>query len=692
MYRISVDTGGTFTDVVVTDKLGRIFIGKALTTPERSFIGLSAAIMNAADQIGISFEELISRTTLLVYGTTRATNAIVERKTARTALLITEGFPDTLIYRNGGKLNAAQINAVIPPPYIPRRLTFQVPERINAEGGIETPLNIGATRAILHELREKEIEAVAVSLIWSIANPTHERKIGNLIEEQLPGVPYTLSSELNPIIREYPRTSSTAIDASLKPLMQTHLSDIRTDVIAAGFKGELLVSASSGGVMHINDMAQKPIYMAKSGPAMAPLAGIAYTKAEGMTDDVIIVDTGGTTFDVSLIRGGTIKYTRDTWLGAPLVGTLLGMATVDIRSVGAGGGSIAWIDSGGLLRVGPRSAGSVPGPACYGRGGTEPTVTDSAVALGYIDPDRFLGGRMQLDRNAAIAAIAPVAKSIGKTVEETAAAILKLASETMIKAIEDITINDGVHPGNSVLVAGGGAAGLNILSIARSLNCKSVVIPKTAGAISASGGQFSDVAIDFSGSSFTSTARYDQDGIKTLLEDLSARAKAFEAELVDRGISNVTRRLFVQARYERQQFEMEVELPIDWMAKADDIATLREVFDEQCHRLYTFSRPDAPIETITWRLRVVATLPQPNIAWQAADAAHPAVRSTTGYFDNHGFVETTVFDGTTIPLGTTIVGPAIIEEPTTTIVIDPGIAGTLSTNGNYIFEFGAKHG
>jgi len=341
--------------------------------------------------------------------------------------------------------------------------------------------------------------------------------------------------------------------------------------------------------------------------------------------------------------------------------------------------------------VGPRSAGSVPGPACYGRGGTEATVTDSAVVLGYIDPAHFLGGRMKLDKAAAVAAITPIAQSIGKPVEEAAAAILKLASETMIKAIEEITINDGVHPGDSVLVAGGGAAGLNILSIAQSLNCKSVIIPKTAGAISASGGQFSDVAIDFSGSSFTSTAQYDCEKVRALLKDLSQRAASFEDDLRRRGISRFTRHLFVQARYDRQQFEMEIQLPMGWMDTADDLDVLRSVFDAQCQRLYTFSRPEAPIETMTWRLRVVADLPQPNVAWQGGTTAHPVVRSATAYFAGYGLVETSVFKGETIPLGTKIVGPAIVEEPTTTIVIEPDTSGKLSRNGNYIFEIGGKN-
>ena len=391
-----------------------------------------------------------------------------------------------------------------PKPYIPKHLTYEVPERVNAEGGIEKPINVERTREIIRELSLRNVEAVAVCLLWSIENPAHELVVGQMLAEEIPEVPFTLSHELNPVIREYPRASSTAIDASLeRPLMQQYLSPAeRLDPrgVLKNCGGELLISASSGGLMHIDEMVKRPIYMSKSGPSMAPLAGIAYAKAEGSEDDVIIVDTGGTTFDVSLIRNGTIKYTRETWLGPKFISTLLGMATVDVRSVGAGGGSIAWVDAGGLLRVGPQSAGSSPGPACYGLGGTEPTVTDAAVTLGYISPDRFLGGRMKLDGHAADRAVGSVATLLKKSVKETAAAILRLSSETMIKAVEDITVHDGVNPADSVLVAGGGAAGLNIVSIGKSLGCKKIIVPKAAGAITASGAQYSDVAIDFSGS------------------------------------------------------------------------------------------------------------------------------------------------------------------------------------------------
>lgn len=692
MYRISVDTGGTFTDVVVTDESGRLTIGKALTTPERSFTGLSNAIGNAADQLGISLSDLLAKASVLVYGTTRATNAIVERKTAKTALLVTEGFQDLLVFRKGGKLNALELNSKVEPPYVPRRLTFEIPERMNAEGEVVTPLDLDKARAIIKRLGRIGVEAVAVSLLWSISNPDHERQLANLIEALLPGVPYTLASELNPIIREFPRTSAAAIDASLKPLMQRHLADLKSDLLGSGFVGELLVSSSSGGVMHIDDVQQKPIYMAKSGPAMAPLAGIAYTRAEGFGDDVIIVDTGGTTFDVSLIRDGTVKYTRETWLGVPLLSTMLGMATVDIRSVGAGGGSIAWVDPGGMLRVGPHSAGSVPGPACYGRGGERPTVTDAAVALGYIDPDKFLGGRMKLDRAAAEAAVGTVAKKLGKSVEETASAIIQISSETMIKAIEDITIHDGISPSDSVFVAGGGAAGLNVLSIARSMKAKKVIIPKTAGAISAAGGQFSDIAIDFSTSCYALTSAFDSNSVRVALGGLRSKAEEFEEELREKGVDTFHRQLFVEARYTRQQWELELELPTSWADEATNVKTLEKLFAEQYKRLYSVDRLGTDVETINWRLRVSAVLPRPRASWSGPEKGTTIVeRRNQVYFPATGRVKTRVLDGRTIPLGHVIAGPAIIEEPTTTIVVEPDMTGRLSEQGNYIFEFGGKN-
>src|SRR5437870_2695302 len=425
-YRITCDVGGTFTDVVVADQHGDLFLGKALTTPERLYDGLEDAVTDSATEIGLDVRALLQSSDLFVYSTTQATNAILEGRTARTALLVTEGFPDILVRREGGRLDPFNFAKENPEPYVPRHLTFEIPERVDSEGLVYTPLDEGRVQQVLGTLRELEVEAIAVSFLWAIVNPVHELAVGKLIEQHLPGIAFTLSHLINPIIREYRRTSSTAIDASLKPLMQHHLRDIEGGLAKSGFGGELVAATSFGGVMHMDDLMRRPIYAVKSGPSLAPIAGKTYAESEAGPGQVIVCDTGGTSFDVSLVRDGRVVFTRETWLGEQFTGHLTGMSSVDARSIGAGGGSIAWIDSGGLLRVGPRSAGAEPGPACYGRGGAEPTVTDANLVLGRLDPDYFLGGAMPLDRDAARHAIARLAEPLGIDAVEAAAGIVEI--------------------------------------------------------------------------------------------------------------------------------------------------------------------------------------------------------------------------------------------------------------------------
>ena len=687
-YRIAVDTGGTFTDVVVADAQGHLVVGKALTTPERSYDGFSAALTNAAEIIGVPVVTLLGETEVLIYGTTRSTNSIVEKKTAKTALLVTEGFPDILLYRQGGKREPLNIVIEFPPPYVPRRLTFEIPERINAEGGVETALDEAAARATIAGLANMNIEAVAVSLLWSIVNSAHEKRLGELIAEILPGIPYTLSHQLNPIIREYPRTSSTAIDASLKPLMQHHLSGFESDLRAANYQGEILVSACSGGVMHVKDVVEKPIYTVKSGPAMAPLAGIAYAEAEGEGNDVIIVDTGGTTFDVSMVRAGQIKFTRETWLLGEWIGHNLGLSSVDVRSVGAGGGSIAWIDSGGLLRVGPKSAGAMPGPACYGRGGTEATVTDAAVVLGYIDPHFFLGGRMALDVAAARKAVSAIADQSKLSVEQAAFAIITIAGEQMIKAIQEITVQDGVNPAESILVAGGGAAGLNILPIAKALGCAKVLVPRTAGALSACGGQYSNIVAEFSASQYAHSGNFDFAGVDRALGGITQQIEAFSEELRERGINQFKSEYFVEARYINQQWEMEFAMPLETVKSAADVEVLVQAFHDVHFRRYAMKEEGGAIECVNWKGRLTAILDKPNLPEEAAGElkAPEARRVSKTYFGGDDALDALVYVGTDLSPGAVIAGPAIIEEPTTTIVVYPGATARVTARRNYMLE------
>jgi len=689
-YRISIDTGGTFTDAVVADASGILAIGKALTDPQRNFAGVQAAVADAASHLGLDLRSLLARTDLFVYGTTRATNAIVTQRTARTAMLLTEGFPDILVYRQGGKLSPHQLNVDYPEPYVPRHLTFEIPERIDAEGGVVRPLDEAGVREVLRALVAEKVEAVAVCLLWSIANPAHERRVGELVAEMLPGVPCTLSHELNPVLREYPRASSTAIDASLKPLMQEQLRLLERNLAESGYTGDILVSASVGGVMHVEDMIERPIYLVKSGPAMAPIAGLSYAALEAAGDNVVVVDTGGTTFDVSLVRDGQVSHTRETWLGGIYTGHLLGMGSVDIRSIGAGGGSIAWLDAGGLLRVGPQSAGARPGPACYGGGGTEATVTDAAVVLGYLNPAHFLGGKMPLDVAAATRAIAPLAARLGKSLADAALAIMTVANENMIKAIQEITVKEGFNPADSVLVAGGGAAGLNILPIARSLGMRRVLIPRTAGALSACGAHFSDIVREVSASRYASTADFDFAAVNGVLGELGAKLDAFAELLRARGMRESTRTLAVEARYAGQIWELEVPLRGAGFASAADVEALVADFHDEHERVFAVRDPDNPIECIHWRARLTATLPRGEQARDARSRAvplapHGSRRASFGLLAAEE-CEAAVHYGEELVPGDRVTGPAIIEEPTTTLVIYPGTSALVTGYGNYLCE------
>lgn len=684
-YRISVDTGGTFTDVVVTDPAGTMTIGKALTTRDRISVGMKEAISAAAGELGISLEDLLGQADLLIYGTTRATNAIVTKTVAKTAFVTTEGFPDILLLKEGGKFNPHDFTEEYPDPYIPRRHTFEISERIGAQGQVTTPLNETQARATLETIRDRGFEAIAVCLIWSIANPEHELAIGGMIREIMPDVPFTLSHELIPIVREYRRASATAIDASLKPLMQSHLRGLEQDLRDTGYAGEILVSTTAGGCNHVEALVEKPIYTIGSGPAMAPIAGLTFSEAESMGDNVIICDTGGTTFDVGLVRDGRLTFSRDTWLGGLYTGDLLGVSSVDMRSIGAGGGSIAWVDEGGLMRVGPQSAGADPGPACYGNGGEDPTVSDAAVVLGYFDPDYFLGGRMTLDVEAARRAVKRVADQAGYTVEETAFRIMGLASDLMMRAISDITINEGFNPRESTIVAGGGAAGVNIMTIASELGCNRVILPKVASALSASGMQFADIVAEEATSLVTLSNRFDMDAVNATLQELEDRLEAFRATLPGGG-DRYRLEHVAEARYLAQVWELDTPVGTSRFNSQQDLDDFVESFHQVHERVFAVRDEGSPVEVVTWKVRLVVQISEPPVAAGALDSTTEAGKPTVTrqcYFGDATPVTTPIYKAADIGPGNRISGPAIIEEPTTTLVVYPGMSATVSAAGNY---------
>ncbi|MBB3525877.1 hydantoinase/oxoprolinase family protein [Rhizobium laguerreae] len=690
-YRISVDTGGTFTDVVVSDPEGNLTIGKSLTTPDRAFEGVSNSIANAAEQLGKTLIQLLAETSLFIYGTTRATNAIVTRQGAKTAFLTTDGFPDVLVFKEGGKRNPHDFSVDFPEPYIPRRRTFEIDERMSSEGTVSRPLNEAHAVKVLLQLKEEGYEAIAVSLIWSVANPAHERRIGELIEQHLPGLPYTLSHQLIPIVREYRRASATSIDASLKPLMQQHLRRLNSDLREAGYEGDVLVSTSIGGCNQISDVISKPIQLAKSGPSMAPVASRAFSTIENCGGDIIVCDTGGTTFDVGLVRENQLVYSRDTWLGGEWTGHLLGISSVDIRSVGAGGGSIAWIDDGGLLRVGPHSAGSVPGPACYGRGGQKPTVSDAACVLGYFNPDYFLGGRMTLDNEAARKAVETVATSIGRSIEEAAYGILSLASEVMIKAIHDITIGQGINPRESVILAGGGAAGVNIMLIAKELGCNNVLLPKQASALSASGMHFANILTEESVTHFTTSANFDSAGLANTLQGLTEKLDAFYAGLTNLPPGTKHRiEYFVEARYASQVWEISTPVVDPDLSSDEARNALIESFHRTHERLFEMRDEGSSIEFISWKARLsvetgISQTAKEPVGYSESFSGPEMYRNC--FFGSGNPARTRIHQGDNIKPGMIFHGPCIIEEPTTTVVVFPDMTARVTANGHYLLTF-----
>ncbi len=550
--RLAVDTGGTFTDLVVEDDEGMLHLFKSPTTPDDPVRGVLHVLTAAAKALG---SDILSQSSVFVHGTTRAINAILTGTTARTAFLTTQGHPDVLLFREGGRTDPFNFTRPYPQPYIPRALTFEVPERVGAQGEVVKPLDEDAVVAICKRLKELEIEAVGVCLLWSIANGSHELRVGELLTEHLPGIPHTLSHRLNPAIREYRRASSTCIDASLKPVMSEYLRGLDGRLRAAGFPGRVLIVTSNGGVLDAAPVAEAPIHSLGSGPAMAPVAGRFFADRDGGADTAVVADTGGTSYDVSLVRRGRIPWTRETWLGEPFFGHMTGFPSVDVKSVGAGGGSIAWVDEGGLLHVGPESAGSEPGPVCYARGGERPTVTDASLVLGYIDPEYFLGGAMRLDIDGARAALeSQVATPLGLPLEEAASAVMRVATEHMVRAIEEITLHQGIDPRTAVLVGGGGAAGLNSVAIARRLGCSQLIVPAVGPALSAAGALLSDLTADFAATLMTTTADFDFAAVERVLADLRKRCDEFAAAAGVAGEIELT----TEARYPHQIWELEL--------------------------------------------------------------------------------------------------------------------------------------
>ena len=660
---------------------------KSATRPDDPIQGVLDALQKAADAYGQPLDEFLSAGHLLIHGTTRAINAIITGATAKTAFLTTAGHPDILTLREGGRQDVFNFRVPYPEPYVPRSLTWEVSERIMADGSIRAELDEDQVIEIIGQMKAAGVEAVSVCLLWAIVNPAHERRIGELIAEHMPGIPCTLSHVVNPSLREYRRASSTAIDASLKPLMTTYMRDLSGRLEAAGFWGRVLIVTSGAGVIDAGDAAETPVHLINSGPAMAPVAGRYYADLDADLETAIVADTGGTTYDLSVVRRGQIPYTRETWIGGAYRGHMTGFPSVDVRSIGAGGGSIAWVDDGGLARVGPQSAAAVPGPAAYGRGGTQPTLTDACLTLGYLDPDFFLGGSMPLDVDAARTAIVThLCSSLGLSVEDAALAVVQIATENMVQAIMEITVNQGIDPRKAVLIGGGGAAGLNSERIAARLGCPKVLIPDVGAALSASGALMSDLVSEYRATSFARSDRFDTSAVNAVLADLASQCEAF---IAGPGASSMgsTVTFSAEARYPHQVWEIDVPLRGARFDTEADVRSLVEDFHAAHQEIFAIADPESEIEVVGWKARVSCRLREEGLSslGEPADGAlHPPQRPA--YFSDVGWIDTPIIRFDAMPVDQPMTGPAIVESPFTTIVANPGASLRRLASGSIVID------
>jgi len=686
-FRVSTDIGGTFTDLVCIDERGELKVVKTSTTTDNFAEGVFNAVKGLGEQYGLSSREILEGCSAFIHGSTVATNAIITGNTGKIGLILTRGHRDILTLREGGKEDAFDTRVDYPEPYVPRYLTATVAERINAEGGVEIPLDEGEVRRAIRQFVDGyRVDGIAVCLLWSIANPIHEIRIGEIIEEECPGVTYNLSHKVNPIIREYRRAISTAIDASLLPTIRQYVGRLDEELRRRGYDKTLHMVTSSGSLLSAGEILTKPIYTVDSGPTMAPRAGLMYASLEGdRQGNIITCDMGGTSFDVSIATDGRIGLSRET----RIANEVLAIMKADVRSIGAGGGSVAWLDPGKLIHVGPRSAGANPGPACYMRGGQDPTVTDANVVLGYLHADYFLGGRMEIDPGLSAKAIGEkIGGPLNLTAQEAAYAIWVTINDSMVAAIQDITVRQGVDPREYLLIAGGGAAGLHIVPIARELKMRKIIVPKLSGVLSAVGGLAANMTMDFHASLFTNTRRFDFESVNRCLEGLRNEALAF---LLRTGMPSEETEIsfFVEARYAYQVWELTVPMTVDRLDETS-LSRLSADFHEAHERVFGIKEPGQTIEFVNWGARAVARVPQlgvKELAQGGEDAGYALTAHKDAYFrEMGGLVSTPVYRGDRLLSGAQIDGPAIIQEPTSTLVVFPGSTARVTRWGNYLIE------
>ena len=691
-YRLGVDIGGTFTDAtLINEETGEIRVGKVPSTSQDPSHGFMEATHRILREAAVSPDEV----GYVVHGTTVATNSIIEGKIARTGFVTTDGFRDLLEIQRQIRPSLYDLQFEKPRPLTPRYLCFGVPERLDAQGNVLTPLDEPTVWEVAEQLRQEDVESIAVCFLHSYINPSHEKRTGEILREALPDTIISLSSEVAPEFREYFRASTTVINASIRPVVGRYLQSIEARLRAEGLEAELLVMQSSGGVFTFAAASEKPVFMVESGPAAGVIAATYLGTTLGYPD-VISFDMGGTTAKAGLIQNGTPRITKDYEVGAAAqtgVGASRGAGypirtpVIDLVEIGAGGGSIAWVDSGGVLRVGPQSAGADPGPVCYGTGGTEPTITDANLVLGRLNPSFFLGGEIELDVNAARRAIQEkCADPLNLDVVEAAHGIVEIANAAMVNALRLVSVQRGYDPRDFVLTAFGGAGPVHANRLAEEIDVPTTIIPRSPGTTSAMGLLVTDLKHDYSTTLIQHVDQLDTAAVEETYRELEAQGGAsLEREEVRPEDISFLRQ--VDMRYVGQSYELTVPLPAERL-DAPKIDRVLEQFHIEHDRAYGYSAPEEPVEFVNLRLTAIGKIAKPRLRELESNntdtaAAQKATRSV--YFaESNGYIECPIYDRYLLGPSCVLTGPAIVEEIDSTTVIHPGYRAQVDRFGNLI--------
>jgi N-methylhydantoinase A len=671
MFTIGVDVGGTYTDLVATDETGRTVFAKSPSTPADQSIGVMAGLEELARRLGVSRAAMLAATERLVHGTTVATNALLERKGAKVALLTTEGHRDVIEMREGLKPDRYDLRSPPPEPLAPRERRFGVRERIKANGEVSIPLDQASLNDAIAGIRKSGATSVAVCFLHSYLNPVHELAAVEHLARELHGISVSRSSDVLPQIKEYERVSTTIVNAYVEPIVRRYLTNLAQRLTEAGLKGSLFVVLSHGGMAPVEEASRLAAGTVLSGPAGGMSGGRRCSDLLGIPD-LVPFDMGGTSTDISLISDGQASLSAD----GMLAGQRIALRSLDIASIAAGGGSIANVDGSRTLRVGPESAGSIPGPACYGNGGTAATVTDANVVLGYLDAAAFMGGQRPLDRAASEAAIDRVAASLELSRQDAAAGIYRMINLKMADGIRLMTLRRGVDPRKFALLSFGGAAGLHAAEVARELEIKRIIVPTVASVLSAWGMLTSDLRYEMSRTHYGVEPRISPLEVRELFGQLE-QAAAGRLRSWFKGPVTIERS--AEMRYGEQIFEIDVSLDgLDWNG-ADLVDRIEQRFHRKHEELYTYASPGQEVVFVNARVAAVgAVAPGNQDTGKESSSSICLARGKRQAFLG-GWREVPVYALDELQPGHSLSGPAIIEAETTTVLIDAG--DRVSVNG-----------